>query len=97
MVTDLRIYNKILSRIVEEQANILGSLAWQIVEKVEGIHIVDRDSFNVQIVSEPKIVIDSFVYRCMRIFGSFARDVSKQAVAYILSNIPAEDIPDRLK
>ncbi len=97
MVTDVQIYNKILSRIVEEQGNIIGSLAWQIVEKTPGIFIRNKGSYEVQITSEPKIVIDNFVYRCMRIFGSFARDVSKDAVGYILANIPKEDIPERLK
>src|SRR5438046_3023604 len=97
MVTDLRIYNKILSRIVQEQENILGSLAWQIVEKTPGIIVKNKEAYDVRIISEPRIVIDNLVYRCMRIFGSFARDVSKQAVGYILANIPKEDIPERLK
>ena len=96
MVTDLRIYNKILSKIIQEQENILGSLAWQIAEKFESIVIANKSTFDVRIASEPKLVIDAFVYRCEKIFGSFARDVSKQAVAYILDNIPKEDIPSRL-
>jgi hypothetical protein len=97
MVTDLQIYNKILSKILEEQETILGSLAWQIVEKVQGIHVVNKETWQVRIISDPKVVIDQFVYRCERIFGSFARDVSKQAVAFILANIPEEDIPERLR
>ena len=97
MVTDIRIYNKILSRILQEQETILGSLAWQIAEKISGISIADKETFKVTIVSDPKTVIDNFVFRCERVFGSFARDASKQAVAYLLAEMPLEDIPEKLR
>lgn len=97
MVTDISIYNKILSRIIQEQENILGSLAWQIAEKIQGIHIVNKETDEVRIISEPKVVIDQFVFRCERIFGLFARDASKQAVAYLLAEMPKDDIPEKLK
>ena len=97
MVTDIRIYNKILSRILQEQETILGSLAWQIAEKISGIRIEDKESFKVTIISEPKTVIDNFIFRCERIFGSFARDASKQAVAFLLAEMPMEDVPEKLR
>ncbi len=97
MVTDIRIYNKLLSRILKEQENILGSLAWQIAEKSSGIIIVNKESFDVSIIGEPKTVIDNFIFRCERIFGSFARDASKQAVSFLLAEMPLEDRPNRLK
>ena len=97
MVTDIRIYNKILSRILQEQETILGSLAWQIAEKISGLNIVNKESFEVTIISNPKTVIDNFVFRCERVFGSFARDASKQAVTFLLAEMPIEDIPERLK
>ncbi len=97
MVTDITIYNKILSRILKEQELILGSLAWQIAEKTSGIQILNRESFGLRIIGDPKSVIDNFVYRCERIFGSFARDACKQAVAYLTVEMPQQDIPERLR
>ena len=97
MVTDIRIYNKILSRILQEQETILGSLAWQIAEKITGLTIVNKELFEVGIVGDPKTVIDNYVFRCERIFGSFARDASKQAALFLLAEMPIEDIPERLK
>lgn len=97
MVTDIRIYNKILSRILKEQETILGSLAWQLAEKISGLRIINKESFEVTIIGDPMAVIDNFVYRCERVFGSFARDASKQAVAFLLAEMPIDDIPSRLR
>ena len=58
MVTDISIYSKILSQILKEQETILGSLAWQIAERISGLHIVSRETFDVTIVGDPKAVID---------------------------------------
>ena len=97
MVTDMSIYNKILSRILEEQETILGSLAWQIAEKISGLKIINKESFEIRIIGDPMAVVDSFILHCERIFGSFAKDASKQAVAYLLAEMPINDIPMRLR
>jgi hypothetical protein len=97
MVTDISIYNKILSRILKEQETILGSLAWQIAEKISGMEVLNKETFAIRIVGDPKAVIDNFVFRCERIFGSFARDACKQAVEYLTVEMPINDIPERLR
>ena len=97
MVTDITIYNKILSQILKEQETILGSLAWQLAERISGLKIVNKESFEVRIIGDPKAVIDNFVLRCERVFGSFARDACKQAVAYLTAEMPTDDIPTRLR
>ena len=97
MVTDITIYNKILSRILKEQETILGSLAWQLAEKISGLQILNKETFEIRIIGEPKAVIDNFVFRCERVFGSFARDACKQAVVYFTADMPTDDIPTRLR
>ena len=97
MVTDISIYNKILSRILKEQEMILGSLVWQLAEKISGLQILNKETYEVRIIGDPKGVIDNFIFRCERIFGSFARDASKQAVSYLTAEMPNDDIPERLK
>ncbi len=97
MDTDISIYNKVLSRILKEQEIILGSLAWQQAEKIDGIKIINKETGEIRIIGDAMTVIDAFVYRCMRIFGSYARDASKQAVAYLLAEMPKDDIPSRLR
>ncbi len=52
----------------------LGSLAWQVAEKIQGITIVSKATYNARIISAPKVVIDNYAYHCERIFGSFTRD-----------------------
>jgi len=39
----------------------------------------------------------NLVARFAKVFGTFATDVSKQAVADILIDIPVEDVPNGLK
>ena len=97
MVTDMMIYNKILSRILQEQETILGSLAWQLAEKISGLKVINRETFEIRIIGDPKSVIDSFVFKCERVFGSFAKDASKQAAAYLLAEMPKDDVPTRLR
>jgi hypothetical protein len=97
MATDISIYNKILSELLKEQEVILGSLAWQLAGKISGLSIVNKENFEVRISGDPKAVIDSYILRCERIFGAFAKDASKQSVAYLLAELPADDIPAQLK
>ncbi len=97
MVTANDIYNKILSRIIQEQELIVGSLAWQIASKVEKLVITNKEEYQVYISGEPQNIINDIVLRYQKVFGTLATDVSKRATADILAEMPIEDIPISLK
>jgi len=64
---------------------------------VSGLVVVNKQTPEVAITGEPKTVINDLVARFAKVFGTFATDVSKQAVADILIDIPVEDVPNGLK
>ena len=97
MVTAKDIYNKILSRIIQEQEIIVGSLAWEIAEKVEQLEISDKKNYQVSMTGDPQKIINDIVAKYQKVFGTFAIDVCKRAVEYILVDMPVEDIPVSLQ
>jgi hypothetical protein len=97
MVTAKDIYNKILSRIIQEQEMIVGSLAWEIAVSVKNLVVVDKQTYQISITGEPKNIINDIVARYQKVFGMLAIDVSKQAVFDVLADMSIEDIPASLQ
>ena len=44
METTIAVFNQISLRIIREQENIIGSLAWDEAAKVPGLSVIDRSS-----------------------------------------------------
>ena len=96
MDTAIGVFNQIAVRIIKEQEGIIGPLAWAEAGKVPGLSIVDLKSNTVSVVGEPKAVIDALVARFEQLFGKLSREVSREAVIDLTSDIPKEDIPSSL-
>ena len=62
------VLNQVVKKIIEEQALIIGPLAWDEAKKVRGLQ-VDRASNTIQITSSPSVVIDNLVKQYERLFG----------------------------
>ena len=97
MDTTVEIFNKIAVRIITEQGNIIGDLAWDEAGKVEGLSITDRSNGAVVISGEPKQVIDSLVGRFEKLFGKLSREVCREAAIDLIADIPVDDVPQTLK
>lgn len=97
LVTDTDIFNKICIRIIKEQANIVGTLSWEEAGRVEGLKIIDRYAPKIQITGDPKKVINDLVESYVKLFGRLSREVSRESVIDLTSEIPAEDVPSSLK
>ena len=96
MDTDIGVFNQIAVRIIKEQEGIIGPLAWAESGKVSGLTI-DKSSHAITVTGEPKSVIDALVSRYEQLFGKLSRDVSREAVVDLTSDIPKEDVPSSLK
>ena len=95
--TSVAIFNQIASRIVSEQALVIGPLAWSEAQKVEGLRILDQQKGEVTISSDdPKNAVDQLVAQYERLFGRASHDVCKQAVAGIISGLSPNEIPASL-
>ncbi len=97
MDTTLDVFNQISIRIIKEQEAIIGPLAWSEAARVEGLSIDQKDHAFVSVSGDPKIVINNLVSRYEQLFGKLSREVSREAVANLTADIPADEIPSSLK
>lgn len=88
--------NQIPIRIIQEQALIIGPLAWDEAIKVSGL-IIDQSHTTASFSSEAKDVINRLVSRYERIFGKASHAVCHDAVKDILAQMPTEEVPSSLK
>ena len=95
MDTANAVFNQIAVRIIKEQEQIIGPLAWAEAAKVEGISIAAGHAVNV--TGEPKQVMDALVARYEQLFGKLSREVSREAVVDLVAELPAQDVPSSLK
>ncbi len=90
------VFNEISIKIIREQELIMGPLAWYEAEKVSGLNI-DQAHTSVSFTGDAKDIINRLVNQYERIFGKASREVCKQAVKDLITNIPKEELPESLK
>ncbi len=92
------LYNKIAARIIKQQEELIGSIAWTLARKVTGITIAKTNTpEDVVIADTPKEVINSLVAVCEFIWGRLGKMQCIEATADITRSMRTEDIPDSLK
>ena len=90
--------DQIANKIIKEQELIIGPLAWQEAEKVNGVHIIDAKSGAVTVGNgDSRIVIDKLVSQYERLFGRASREVCREAAAPFLANLAPAEMPLSLK
>jgi hypothetical protein len=89
--------DQIATKIIKEQELIIGPIAWQEAEHVQGLKLEDHTSVHI-IETEPdrKQVVDQLVGRYERLFGRASREVCREAVAAIIADLSPTDIPTSL-
>lgn len=93
----MNILDTIASKIIKEQELIIGPVAWNEAEKVTGLTIINVETGELSIHSNDKKVIDQLVNKYEVLFGRASREVCKEAVINLISELPSEEIPDSLK
>ncbi len=92
------IFSQIAYRIIKEQALIIGPLAWDEARKVQGIQVLDLGEGGVDVQNgDPKIVVDKLVAQYERLFGPASREVCREAVAPMIAELPASEVPTSLR
>ena len=86
--------NQVAGKIIQEQALVIGPLAWSEAEKVPGLTIIDQKNGEVQVGNDnPKAVVDRLVAQYERLFGRASHEVCKEAVASIIGGLAPGEIP----
>lgn len=88
-------YSQLAQAIINRQASLIGSVAWEQASVVSGLQIHDE----VVLVQSPnpKAAINELVERFSNIFGPAAVEVSKDAATPFIARFSADQIPDLLK
>lgn len=92
------ILDQIATKIIKEQELVIGPLAWSEAEKVPGLHLIGHDHGEIDAsVTDKNAVIDRLVNQYERLFGKASHEVCKEAVATIVAEMDADEIPVSLK
>ncbi len=88
----------IASKIIKEQALIIGPLAWEEASKVHGVHILNQQTGSVEISDgDEKEVVDKLVGQYERLFGRASREVCREAVTSLIADLSPAEIPSSLR
>lgn len=88
--------NQLITRIIEEQALIIGPVAWEEASKVNGLK-VDSTAHQVQLEGNSKEVLEKLVAQYEHLFGRASREVCRDAVRPLLAHISDNEIPAILR
>lgn len=93
----MNILEEITIRIIKEQEQIIGPIAWVEASKVPGLQIIDQANAKVILSDDQKSVIDRLINRYENIFGRASREVCKEAAATMVADLPPSEIPSSLQ
>lgn len=83
-------------RIIQEQELIIGPIAWDEATKVQGM-TVEYAKREVNLTQDDPAVVDRLVAQYERLFGRASREVCREAVRDIISEVPQDKLPAALR
>lgn len=92
----MTIRDQLADYIIKEQAQIIGPVAWEEAGKVSGLRI-DISTHQVSVEGNTREVLERLVAQYEKLFGLASREVCRDAVRPLLSQVPQEEIPAVLK
>ena len=84
------------AKIIKEQENIIGPLAMEQAQKVNGLQI-DKASYKVNFSGDKVDGLQKLVEQYMKLFGQTSVEVCKDAASSFLSKLPANEVPSLLR
>ncbi|MCX6783536.1 MAG: hypothetical protein NT141_00470 [candidate division WWE3 bacterium] len=93
--SDVTKYEAVILAIINEQRQILGSVADDIAKSVNGLEYSGLNK--VKLTSDPKLALEDLVKSYSQMFGATSVEVSKDALKRTGLNIMTSELPDILK
>lgn len=90
------IYSQIAVKIISGQEAIIGPVAIEQAEQVEGMH-VDWGKQEVQIEGNKVQTIENLIEKYKELFGQISVEVSKQSAASLMAQLPVDGLPKTLR
>lgn len=89
-------FSIMVEKIIEKQETIIGPIALEQAKKVEGLS-VDWSKHEVTIKGNETDVLEKLVEQYEHLFGKASIEACKEAVHSLLSQIPANQVPNLLR
>jgi hypothetical protein len=90
------LFAQIAEKIIEQQETIIGPIAVEQAKLVKEIK-VDWPQHTVVLSGNPQDAVDDLVEQYKELFGQIAVETCREAVATLLSQLPADQQPSSLK
>lgn len=90
------IYAQIVLKIIEQQENIIGPVAVEQAKRVANLS-VDWGSHTIKVSGDEAKVVDELVTQYEHLFGQLSVEVCKDATAQLMSKLPPDKQPKKLK
>lgn len=90
------VFEQIVVKIIKSQEAIIGPVAIEQAQRVPHLK-VDWDNQKIDIDGDEPMVIDSLVEVYKELFGNISVEVSKEAAASLIGQLPAGQLPKALK
>lgn len=91
------IFAKIAVKIIEEQEAIIGPVAIEQANEVEGLTVNWENRHTVEIAGDRAGVIDELVNQYQQLFGQISVEVSKEAASSLVGQLQPNQLPESLK
>jgi len=89
------LYAQIAHKIIEQQETIIGPIAVEQAKRVK--HISVNWPHDIKVSGDAVAVIDDLVHQYEHLFGRLSVEVSKEATASLVSQLPPDKQPKTLK
>ncbi|HRH31328.1 MAG TPA: hypothetical protein PK950_01550 [Candidatus Paceibacterota bacterium] len=89
----MSIFNKIGIRIIKQQEQIIGPVAWTEAKKVPGLSVVSQESGEISFTADEKETVNKLVSQYERLFGRASREACRESVQDLLAELPRDQIP----
>lgn len=90
------IYSRMIIEIIAVQEAIMGPLAIEQANSVEGL-TVDWSSKTANISTDPQKVIEGLINKYRVLFGDTSVEVSREAVSNLIRELSAQEVPSILR
>jgi len=87
---------QIANKIIEEQALIIGPVAWSEAGKVKGLNL-NQETHELHVDGNARQVLENLVGQYEKLFGKLSREVCRDAVRPLISQVSEDEIPAVLK
>ena len=91
------VYAQIAAKIIQSQQAIIGPVALEQARRIAGLKVGDWSKKEVTVSGNEAHVIDQLVEVYKELFGQISVEVSKEAAAPFLNQLPADGRPEELK